>query len=94
MTKNAIIETLSKAIADKYESRAVADFHGEHEGETMLIDFTGCGEPFEADIICTWSLQKDMDEEDWGQFTSYSELFDFLYETFNGKEVELYVESF
>lgn len=94
MRFNEIFETVAQAVANKNDLRAVAKFHGEHEGETLLVDFSDCGEPFVDNIICIWSLQKNMDEEDWGLFRKYDDLMDFLVEILNGKEVEFYVESF
>lgn len=105
MTKNEIFETVALAVAEKTEYRAVAQFHGEHEGETLLVDFAyDDGTEFSDGRACTWSLQKDIRKEDgsyggtyesdFGLFETFTELLTFLETLFDGKEVDFYAESF
>lgn len=105
MTKNEIFETVALAVTEKTECRAVAQFHGEHEGETLLVDFAyDDGTEFSDGRACIWSLQKDIrkedgsyggtHEEDFGLFETYAELLPFLETLFDGKEVNFYVEGF
>lgn len=104
MTQNEIFETMAQAVADKYESRAVAQFHGEHEGETLLVDFANDdGTDFEGEHVCVWALQraiyhgeqyKGTEELDYGTFNTYHAALSFLETIFDGKEVSFYVEGF
>lgn len=104
MTKreqNTIFEAIAKTITNKYDERIVVDFEN---GDTLLVDFSNTGEPFETDAIAVYSLQrpihdengkwKGTDEIDYGSYTQYSELYDFIIRIMNQRPGTLYIDSF
>ena len=104
MKRNERFQVLCEAIARRHEGRAVIKFSGEHDGETMLVDFSSCGEDFDDNTVCVWSLQKDIhdedgrfggtEEEDWGTFTTYEEAMLFAVGMLDNREGTMYYDSF
>ena len=104
-TKNDVIEILSEAIADRLHLRGVIDFGGEHEHETMLIDFSNGGEePLQAPLVCQWDTYRSFfddddhfgtEDMDSGTFEQYDALFDFIIQQLDlAPGSTLYVESY
>lgn len=96
---NEIFSVLAECLADKYNYRAVVEFHDEHEGETLLVDFANDDDTdFETDAVCVWSLQKDVergtDELDYGSFVDYRNAFDFVIKLCNDKSITIYADHF
>lgn len=87
MTKNQIIELAAAVIVDKYNKRIILE--KEDGVKFILVDFTSAGEEFDKpETVAIFSEQEqilrddtpypDVEEIDYGEFTEYTEVFDYI----------------
>lgn len=85
-----IVNVLGEVIASSKENRAIAEWAN---GDTMLIDFSSCGEPFEGSTLCVWSFQNTDDEIGYGSTYSYYATFKIISKLCADAE-RIYVDCF
>lgn len=98
MTRNFIFNTLSRAIADPENLRAVVEvFDNGITSEIVLIDFDPLSDHDLIDEtlprVGVWSLQVDCVEVDCGVFRSYDLAVDFVFNLLLNYDAELYIDS-
>lgn len=98
MPRNFIFNTLSRAIADPENLRAVVEIFKDGEtSEIILIDFDPLSEHDLLDEtlprVGVWSEQVDCEEVDCGAFRSYDEAVSFVSHLLSVNDAELYIDS-
>lgn len=98
MTRNFVFNTLSRAIADCENVRAVVEvFKDGATSEIILIDFDPLSNHQLLDEtlprVGVWSRQVECEEVDCGEFPSYEKAVDFVFNLLFLYDAELYIDS-